>query len=151
MSAYAWVRLIHVVAAIVWVGAGVTVVAFTIRAARAGHALMLARDMAVVGPRLGGPASLALLASGAWMVWTHPALSFTQPWIVLALSVFAISLGIGVLFHRRNFQHLDDLARKHGERSPAVEARLRLTFLVTRIEVGLLMIGLLDMILRPSF
>lgn len=97
MTLFETLKFLHVIAAIVWLGGGIlqTVLVWRVRRADHAHRLGLARDMKVLGDRMFGAATVAVLLFGIWMVVERPAFAFGDAWIVIGLVGILISGGIG--------------------------------------------------------
>src|SRR4051812_39999498 len=93
---YDWLLLLHILAAMFWVG-GITVVgAFAVRILRSketGATAGFLGSLRVIGPIVLAPAPVLLLGMGIWMVakqW-----DFGQTWITLAFALFIVAFLIG--------------------------------------------------------
>src|ERR1051326_3587886 len=85
---YNWLLLLHIVAAMVWVGGAVMLGATATRVIRAGDEEDVAPFLAnlrVLGPLVLAPATVAVLGLGIWMVLNSAAWDFGQEWVQLAL------------------------------------------------------------------
>lgn len=104
MTLFETLKLIHVLAAIVWLGGGIITQFFAVRmkAAEPQHRLGFARDLVFVGQRVYAPAALVALGTGLWMVLDRDAYQFTQAWIVIGLGglVVTILLAVGLVIPR---------------------------------------------------
>ena len=70
-SLYEWLMLVHVLAAMVWLGGGVVMCVLAVSVVRAAEPAAVARfvaDLRLVGPRVLAPAMAAVLGFGIWMV-----------------------------------------------------------------------------------
>lgn len=96
MSRYDVLRLLHIVAAMVWVG-GVLVMRIVgnrLKTADPAHRLGFTRDQAALIRGLFTPAAAAILATGMWMVVDAPGFAFDQAWIAIGLVVVIGSMGL---------------------------------------------------------
>jgi len=93
-------KLIHVLAAIVWLGGGIMTQFHAVRMKNAEpqHRLGFARDLVFVGQRVYVPAALIALASGVWMVADRDAYEFSQAWIAIGLGGLLATLALAVGF-----------------------------------------------------
>ncbi|HEY7736454.1 MAG TPA: DUF2269 family protein [Candidatus Limnocylindrales bacterium] len=130
-------KLVHVVAAIVAVGANVTY-AFWLR--RAGHdrerLTWAIRGIQALDSRLANPAYIVLLVTGAWMV-LGGAFSFQTGWIVAALVLYVVLLIVGIFVYAPTIQRQLEEA-EHDPSSPAyaaIERRSTLLGISTLIAV----------------
>lgn len=93
---YDWLMFLHVLAAMIWLGGAVCVTVLAGAALRSGKPDAVARFIAgwrIVGPPTLGPASLAVLGFGIWLVLDSDAWDFDQTWVRLALIVAAFLVG----------------------------------------------------------
>jgi uncharacterized membrane protein len=152
MSSYTVLVFLHVSAAIVWLGAAVTIQLLAIRADRSGdpgELQKIAADSEWLATRLFIPASLLVLAFGIALVVDGP-WSFDQFWIVLGLAGYAFSFLVGILYLSPESGRIERLVAEHGGGHPAVIAATRRIFLVSRIELGVLFVVVLDMAVKPT-
>lgn len=101
---YQWLLLIHIVAAMVWVGGGIMLGAMALVALRsrdAAEAARFVRLLPVVGPRVLAPATVAVVALGVWMVRSSVAWDFDQAWVQLALGLFGAAFLVGAAYQSR--------------------------------------------------
>ncbi|HEX5631533.1 MAG TPA: DUF2269 family protein [Acidimicrobiia bacterium] len=148
MTLYETLKLLHVLAAIVWVGGGVFQTVSTWRAMDADpvHRLGLARDMRFAGDRVFGPASLLALVFGIWMVVESPAIGWGDTWIVIGLAGIVISGAIGGAFFAPKSKAL--VARlEAGEDASAL---MRTIGKVSLVDMTILLIVVWAMVTRPG-
>ena len=100
MSRYDLYKFVHVLAAIVWVGAGATVQILVLRAKRGEPRRLhdLVGEATWLGNRVFLPASIVVLITGLAMIFDGP-WSFSDLWISLGLTGFVITAlnGAGIL------------------------------------------------------
>ena len=148
---YAVFKLIHVGVAVFWVGGGLLLTVLAMRAERAQspeQLLGIARQAAFVGGKLFGPAGLVVLAMGIAMV-INDHIGFGTTWIVIGLVGYALSFmtGVGVLAPlARKIVALGETA---GPAGPETQAAVRRILLVARIDVGVLLVVVFDMLMKP--
>jgi len=98
---YDWLLIAHVLAAMVWVGGLVMLVAVGTRTRRSGDPDAIARfvrSLRVLGPAVLAPAALTLLAFGIWMVADSAAWNFGQSWVGVGLALLIASVLVGAVF-----------------------------------------------------
>jgi uncharacterized protein YndB with AHSA1/START domain/uncharacterized membrane protein len=102
---YDWLLLVHILAAMVWVGS------VTVLGVQAGSVVgrrdaveigRFTQTLRRVGPTLMAPASIAVLVLGVWMVLDAAAWDFEQTWVWLAIVLFALAFVIGAVFQSRS-------------------------------------------------
>jgi uncharacterized membrane protein len=153
MEWYDWLLLGHIVAAIAWVGGAITmqlVGGRLVRAESAEAVAAFARTAEWIGPRLYMPASLAVLGFGIALVATSDAWSVGQLWIVLALVGIAISAIGGAVFFGPQSKRIGEAVRAEGAESERAQALIRRLFMVSRIDLAILLLIVVDMVLKPG-
>lgn len=152
MNRYEWLLFFHIAAAIVWLGGGLAVQVLAIRADRAddpARMTTIASEAEWFGTRIALPSSFSVLVLGIILAVDGP-WDFGQTWIVLALIGFGLSFVTGVVFLGPESGRIAKLLAAEGPESPAVRARIQRIFLVSRIELVLLYLIVLDMIAKPG-
>jgi uncharacterized membrane protein len=130
-------KLIHVVAAIVAVGANVTYAFWLRRAGRDRDQLLWAiRGIQTLDNRIANPAYIVLLITGVWMV-LGGAFSFQTGWIMAALALYVVLVIVGIFVYAPTIRR----QLEEAERDPnspayaAIERRSTLLGLVTLVAV----------------
>jgi uncharacterized membrane protein len=151
MTWYTFFKSIHVITAVIWVGGAAMIQAFAFRILGTGDGKRqadFAKDAEVIGMRVFIPASLILfLAAIAMMVnldW-----SWSQNWIVLGLIAFGLSFALGAGFLGPESGRIAELIEKEGPDSPAVQARIRRILMISRCELVVLLIVIVNMVVKP--
>jgi len=145
-----WVHFAHVLASIVWVGGGLTLSVVGWRAHRSADlAVMraLAGMLFFLGIVIFAPAMVVVLLSGVWLV-LDAAGDFTELWIVLALTAFALAFLLGAVYLSRTVLRLKRLA----ESGDLAGTRAALGSWLTgyAVVVAILVFALWDMVFKPS-
>ncbi len=94
------------------------------------------------------PASIVVLAAGIWMVATS-GWNFTDLWIILGLIGIAFSATVGAAFLGPESGRIGQLSAERGDDDPEVQRRINRIFLVSRVELVLLISVVLVMALKP--
>jgi uncharacterized membrane protein len=147
---YDWLKLFHILAAMIWVGGLVAVGALAIQALRSEDDAVarFVASLRVIGPLVFMPAMLAVLGLGIWLVLDSDAWEFGQTWIWLALSLFAAAFLVGAIFQSRAAISAQRAAAAGDNREAARQLR--------RWSWGMLLILLLlvvitwDMVIKPG-
>ncbi|HEY7755259.1 MAG TPA: DUF2269 family protein [Actinomycetota bacterium] len=150
---YDWLRAFHVVLAVIWVGGAVVLQILAVRILREddpAKSAAFAGQVEWMGTRVFAPASGLLLLLGIWMVIEEPAWTFGQAWILVALAMFAYSFLSGVLYLGPQSGKLKRMYEIEGPAAPGAPALIRRLFLVSRIELVLLILIVFDMVLKPG-
>ena len=152
MSFYETLVLIHVLAAIVWVGGGILFQIQGTRAAVAGDqagVLKVIRDSEWMGMRVFMPASIIVLAFGVWAVIDHPVWEFSDTWVSIGFAGVVISAIVGAAFLGPESGKIS-AAAADPEQSGTLEARINRFFLVSRVDLLILLIAVWAMITKPG-
>jgi uncharacterized membrane protein len=148
---YEWLLVLHILAAAIWLGGLVLVTllgALVVRNGDTQLVLQLTRSLRIVGPIALAPSMLAVLGLGLWMVIDSAAWDFGQAWIVVALSLFAAAVVIGVIFQARAAIGAGRAAEM-GERDEALR-QVRRWLWGMRAIVALLVVAVWDMVVKPG-
>jgi uncharacterized membrane protein len=151
MTWYTFFKSVHVITAVIWVGGAAMIQAYAFRILRTGDGKRqadFAKDTEVIGMRVFVPASLILfLAAIAMMInldW-----SWSQNWIILGLIAFGLSFALGAGFLGPESGRIAGLIEKQGPASPAVQARIRRILMISRCELVVLLIVIVNMVVKP--
>jgi uncharacterized membrane protein len=150
---YDWLKFFHVLMAIVWVGGGIAMQVLAIRITRQNDPVKVATfvgEVEFIGTRVFVPASLILFGLGIWMVIEEPAWTFGQFWVLAALGMFAFSFVSGAFYLGPQSAKLKKMYAAEGPTAPAAPGMIRKLFLVSRIELVLLVLIVADMVLKPG-
>jgi uncharacterized membrane protein len=150
-SLYNWLLLLHILAAMVWVGGAVMLGAQATRVVLAkdtDEVGRFLRSLRVIGPVVLAPATVAVLGLGIWLVLNSAAWDFKQEWVQIALGLFAAAFLIGAAHQSRAAIQAD----RASQRGDHPEARRQLV----RWSVGywvillLLVVAVWDMVMKPG-
>lgn len=142
-------RLVHILAAMVWVGGSIIFLILGARMAGAARDRLIAfnETMEFVGARIFGPAAMLTLAAGVWLVIDHPAYEFSQTWIVIALGGVAMSIVIGIGFFGPQGKAL---AAELEANEPAAATRARRIGRVSMFDTVILLVIVWAMVFKPG-
>ena len=148
---YDFWKLLHVLAAIVWVGGALMLNILAVLAIRSplpGRRAEFARDAEKVGMRLFAPTGLLLVIMGFVLVekggWGY------HLWVILGLVAYGLSFLTGLLFIGPESGRIGKAIETEGPDSPAVAARIDRILLISRIELVILFLVVVDMVLKPG-
>jgi len=150
---YDWIKLVHILAAIVWVGGGVFVQVYSSRLRRATdqtRLLAFAKDLEKVGTRLFQPAAIIVLVMGIVLVWYSPAWEITQLWVILGLVGIANSIVVGAVFLGPEAGRIARIAEEKGPDDPEVVARTVRVFNIGTYDLAVLILVVVDMVVKPG-
>jgi uncharacterized membrane protein len=152
MSSYELLLFVHVLTAVVWVGGALSLQVLAIRAERSadgGRVANFATEAEWVGSRVFLPSSIVLLLAGIGLTlegdW-----GFTTPWVLLGLIAYGLSALTGSLFLGPESGRIGKMIADVGPQDPDVLARIKRIFLVSRIELVVLLFIVFDMTVKPG-
>ena len=144
-------KMLHVGAAVVWVGGGlfITICAVLAELARDDDQLLQIGHWAeTVAGRVFPVRSFVVLGFGIAMT-SNGDIPYNQFWIIFGLVAWALSAATGILFLGPESKRLNKAAAEHGPQAPEVQARLRRILLVVRVDVALMFLIVFDMVAKP--
>jgi uncharacterized membrane protein len=144
-------KMIHVGAAVVWVGGGLFLTICAVLAELANdddQLLQIGYWAEHVAGRLFPLMSFVVLGFGIAMTMNGD-IGYNQFWIVFGLIAWAASAVTGILFLGPEAKRLNKAAEAHGPKSPEVQDRLRRILLVVRMDVALMFLIVFDMVVKP--
>lgn len=150
-SSYEIYKGLHVVAAVLWVGGGLSLIILAISAELRNDAerlTFLGHSAEWIGNRVFTPASLAVLGFGIAMT-AKGDIGYDEFWILFALVVWAVSALTGALFLGPTAKKLAKLTEQHGPGHPEVQRTLRTLLTVARVDGALLLLVVIDMTVKP--
>jgi uncharacterized membrane protein len=148
---YDWLLFGHIVAAMVWVGSLLTLVALAIGVVRSGDPSGVPpffRSVRTVAPWVFGLSTFLVLALGSWMVVDSDAWDLGQAWVRGGLTLFVAAILVGALVPGR--------ANKRAERAIAEDDHAEATRQLRRWAWGmafvllLLVVAAWDMVFMPG-
>jgi uncharacterized membrane protein len=152
MSSYELLLFVHVLTSVVWVGGALSLQVLAIRAERSadgGRVANFATEAEWVGSRVFLPSSIVLLLAGIGLTlegdW-----GFTTPWVLLGLIAYGLSALTGSLFLGPESGRIGKMIADVGPQDPDVLARIKRIFLVSRIELVVLLFIVFDMTVKPG-
>jgi uncharacterized membrane protein len=150
---YKWLLAIHILLAVVWVGSNTAIQIFVIRAKRAGadRLAYFSSEIEWYGTRVLIPTSLALVVLGLLLLHeSSGAYDLGQGWVSFGLGVWLFSFIAGAGFLGPESGRLGKLLDERGPEDPDYQRRLGRIFVVSRIELVLLVLAVLDMTVKPG-
>ncbi len=154
LTNYTGFTFVHVLAAVVWVGGACVVQVYALLALRTNDPARVAAfagDTEFVGTRVFIPASLILLVSGIFTVHeSGGGWSYSQGWVQFGLAIIVLSIIVGAGYLGPESGRIARATEAHGVASAEVQARIRRIFLVSRIELVLLLCVIFDMVVKPG-
>jgi uncharacterized membrane protein len=152
-TVYDWLKLIHVLAAITWVGGAIFVQIYATRLMRQKEPLRLAgfaKDIGELGMKVFMPASLTVVLVGIVMVIYTPLMDFTDAWIAIGLIGAAATFITGAFVIGPQSAKLGALAQERGPEDPEVQRGIERIFKISRVDVTVIVLIVVDMVLKPG-
>jgi uncharacterized membrane protein len=144
-------KMLHVGAAVVWVGGGLFIAACAIVAELANdddQLLQIGRLADQVASKLFPLMSFAVLGFGFAMT-ANGNIGYDQFWIVFGLIAWALSAATGIAFLTPETKRLTKAMAERGPQDPEVQTRLRRILLVLRVDVAVMLLIVFDMVVKP--
>ncbi|HXV58241.1 MAG TPA: DUF2269 family protein [Gaiellaceae bacterium] len=152
MTRYELLLFLHVATAVIWVGGATAVQLLAFRADRADDPMEMHRVSSSaewLATRVFVPSSVLVLLFGIALVLDGP-WGFDQLWIVVGLAGYAFSFLVGTLFLSPETGRIARGIEAHGPAHETVLARIRRILAVSRFELAVLFVVILDMSLKPA-
>lgn len=152
MTLYEFLKFVHVLMAVVWIGGGIAIQVHAFRATRAKDPARVAAvsgDAEWMGLRVFMPASILLIVSGAWAA-SEGNWDFAEPWISIGFAAFFASFVLGMTFLGPESGRIKKLVTEHGVAHAEVQRRIGRILLFSRLELLVLIIAIWAMVAKPS-
>ena len=154
MTLYEFLLFIHILATVVWVGAGLLSLVLAIgydRDSDDGAIRRFLVDQERLAPRLFIPSSLIVVLMGIALVIESDAWSFDQPWIVLGLLGFAATFVTGLFMLKPESERIGAAMEREGGRlTPALRVAIRKLIVKARVDQVVLALVIFDMVVKPT-
>jgi hypothetical protein len=148
-----WLLFGHLLAVVAWVGADAVLQILAMRARRAGGERMveLLADVEWLGTRYLIPSALAVVAFGFALLGQYDDIyELSQFWVAFGLAVFIASFIAGAGFLGPESGRLKTMAASRDVDDPELQRRIRRIFLISRIELVLLIAAIFVMVAKPG-
>ena len=152
-DAYKWLLAFHILLAVVWIGSNTAIQIFVLRAKRAGpdRLAYFAQEIEWYGTRVLVPTSLLLVILGFILLHeSSGAFDLGQGWVTFGFVVWLLSFIAGAGYLGPESGKLSKLVEERGPDDPEYQRRLARIFVVSRIELLLLILVVLDMTVKPG-
>ena len=152
MSFYELLLLIHIIAAVSWVGAGFLLLVLGLKADRTDDEAGIQRileDNAWLATRLFIPASLTVFVAGV-LLMVEGSLGFDQLWIVLGLVGYFATFVTGIAVFKPRGDRIAEMIARDGGMTPVSLAEARQLLALARIDYVVLFLVIADMVLKPT-
>jgi hypothetical protein len=154
MTLYELLLFIHILATIVWLGAGFLSLVLAIwydRESDEGAIRRFLVDQERLAPRLFVPSSLVVVLMGIALVIESEAWGFDQLWIVLGLMGFAATFVTGLFLIKPESEQIGAAVEREGGRlNPRLRADIRKLIVKARVDQIVLAVVIFDMVAKPT-
>ena len=152
MTGYEALKALHVLLAVIWVGGAATlqILAIRIRSTDDGKKMAdFAGEAEFVGTRFFLPSSILILLLGIAMVIKND-IGFTTLWIILGIGGIVFTAVTGSAYLGPESGRIKKLIDERGAEDPEVKQRLGRLFVVSRIDLVVLLLIVIDMVVKPG-
>src|SRR5690349_7019732 len=150
---YKWLLAFHILFVVVWVGSNTAIQILVIRAKRAGadRIAYFASEIEWYGTRVLVPSALVVVVLGFLLLHeSGGAYDLGQGWVTFGFVVWILSFIAGAGYLGPESGRLGKLADERGPEDAEYQRRLGRIFVVSRIELLLLILVVLDMAVKPG-
>ncbi|HEY7873564.1 MAG TPA: DUF2269 family protein [Actinomycetota bacterium] len=150
-NGYIVLKAFHVLAAVAWVGGGLTQNVLATRLKSSGESGLMsrfARESEWIGTHVYLPSSLVLLGLGIWMVATS-AWNFTDLWIIIGILGMLSTVITGSVFLGPTAKKIGEAIAARGPDDPQVIAGIERLLTIGRVDLAVLLIVVVDMVAKP--
>jgi uncharacterized membrane protein len=152
MTLYEGLLTVHILAAVLWVGgAAMILILFTkLQKANDGPTIgKLGNIAGDLGKKYFMPLSIVVLASGVWMV-LEADWGFERLWVLIGLLGIVATVILGAGFLGPGGEKLDQLVAEKGPGAPEVVAQQNRMMTLSRIDLALLILIIVNMAVKPG-
>jgi hypothetical protein len=151
MTTYEFLLFAHLLFVVTWVGTDICLQVLSFRAIGAGpeRTVQFTGDVEWLGTRLLVPSSLLVVVFGVLLV-NEVGYDFSDTWITLAFIAFAASFIAGAGFLGPESGRISKMGAERPADDPELQSRIRRILLVSRIELVILVLVILDMVVKPG-
>lgn len=148
-----WLKLVHILAAMTWIGGASTLVIMSMRLSATGDAATM-RSTALHGEFMGRaiytPAAILALASGVWMVARIDFFDWADTWIAIGFAGIAWGAATGIGFFGPQLKALAADVDAHGPEGQATQSRMSRITTFSWIDLAVLAVVVWAMVTKPG-
>jgi uncharacterized membrane protein len=152
MTLYEFLKLVHVLGAIAWVGTSIEQQLVGARAMSSNAKGRLAHfvdEAEWVGVRIMTPAAILVVIAGVLMV-IESGWNFSDTWILIGIGLFVLTSLNGMVFLTPQTKRLKLSIAERGEDDASVQALVKRVTLASRIDLLVLIAIVADMVIKPG-
>jgi uncharacterized membrane protein len=153
VDGYTILKVVHVLAAITWVGGAITTNILGTRITRSGDDSRLVAfgyDVEWIGSHVYLPSTLIVLLFGI-LTALRGHYSFTNAWLIVGLVGIVLTGITGSTFLGPELKRIAQIFETRGTGDAEGLSRLRRLIVVARVDLVVLVIVVLDMVFKPGF
>lgn len=150
MELHEWLLFLHILAAIVWVGAAITVTAVIVRAKRGPDRARVASGLDWIGPQLIGPAAAVVIGLGLWLTIIEDEIDFSDSWIWLSLVLVVVSNVLGIGYFGPEGKRIGRIVAERGPDEPEIRQRIDRLLILDAVDLLILAVVLWLMVFKPG-
>ena len=142
---------VHVLAAVVWVGGSVSILAlgYYLKRRDVNTRVDYTRWTEWLAPRIFAPASIAVIVAGPLLV-SELGYEMNEPWLHIGFTGWFLSFVIGVAFYGREGKKREALIERHGIEHESVAHSVDRVLKVATIDTLIVTLVVLDMTIKPG-
>ena len=151
MDLYEILLFVHITAVVVWVGGAIALQVVGGRFAAASDPVASAaygQHTADLGTKLFMPASIAVLASGIWMV-ADAGIDWEEPFVVYGIAAIVVSTIIGAAVLGPQSAKLASLVQEKGPAAPEIAVATKKFLTIARVDTVILLSAIFMMAVKP--
>jgi uncharacterized membrane protein len=154
MTLYELLLFIHILATVIWIGAGFFSLVLAISYDRDSDESAIRRflvDQERLALRLFVPSSLVVVLMGIALVIESDAWGFDQLWIVLGLIGYATTFATGLFLLKPQSERIGAAMEREGGRlTPQLRTDIRKLMVKARVDQVVLAVVIFDMVAKPT-
>jgi uncharacterized membrane protein len=154
MTLYELLLFVHIIASIIWIGAGFLSLVLATTYDRESDEVAIKRflhDQEWLATRLFIPASLVVVIFGISLVIESDAWSFDQLWIVIGLVGYAATFVTGLFFIKPASERVAaEMEEQGGRLTPRLRADVRKLIVTARVDYVTFALVVFDMVAKPT-
>ncbi len=151
MTLYEFLLFVHIMGAIAWLGASITMqlVGFVARRSNDPTRLVAYAEMqAWLGPRYFAPISMIVLLAGIGMVIIS-GYDWEDLWIAIGIALWAVTVATGMFYLAPESERIA-AAMLEGPPDDAMQRRIDRIERISRVDLALLVLIVADMTIKPG-